>query len=64
MEISLLFKQKKALREQWLMDGLCGQNEQEEEAMRAQVQEEQKQTKLLQQQIHRYFFTGRFLVFL
>lgn len=36
------------------MDGLSSQNEQEEEAMRAQVQEEQQQAVLLQQQIQRY----------
>ncbi|KAK3550630.1 hypothetical protein QTP70_001818 [Hemibagrus guttatus] len=52
-KLKLQYLKKKALREQWLMDGLSGQNEQEEEAMRAQAQEEQQKATLLQQQIHR-----------
>ncbi|KAI4871270.1 hypothetical protein NFI96_019798, partial [Prochilodus magdalenae] len=44
---------KKALREQWLMDGLSGQNDEEEKAMREQAQEEQQQTELLQSDIDR-----------
>lgn len=50
----LVSEQKKALREQWLMDGLSGQNDEEEEAMRVQAQEEQQQTELLQSEIDRY----------
>uniref|UniRef100_A0A8C4H3V7 Palmdelphin n=1 Tax=Dicentrarchus labrax TaxID=13489 RepID=A0A8C4H3V7_DICLA len=34
-------KKKKALREQWLMDGLSQQSEEEQEAMRLQAQDEQ-----------------------
>ncbi|KAB5586819.1 hypothetical protein PHYPO_G00005880 [Pangasianodon hypophthalmus] len=52
-KLKLQYLKKKALREQWLMDGLSGHNEQEEEAMRAQAQEEQQQAMLLQQQIYR-----------
>ncbi|KAI5618144.1 paralemmin-2 isoform X4, partial [Silurus asotus] len=52
-KLKLQYLKKKALREQWLMDGLSSQNEQEEEAMRAQAQEEQQQNMLLQQQILR-----------
>ncbi|TSK34843.1 Palmdelphin [Bagarius yarrelli] len=52
-KLKLQYLKKKSLREQWLMDGLSVQNEQEEEAVRAQAQEAQQQTMLLQQQIHR-----------
>ena len=36
------------------MDGLSGQNDEEEQAMRVQAQEEQQQTELLQSDIDRY----------
>ncbi|KAG9351100.1 hypothetical protein JZ751_024990 [Albula glossodonta] len=44
---------KKALREQWLMDGLSLQSAQEEEAMRLQAQDDQQQSQVLQGNIHR-----------
>ncbi|KAG9276520.1 palmdelphin isoform X4 [Astyanax mexicanus] len=53
VKLKLQYLKKKALREQWLMDGLSGQNGEEEEAMRAQAQEEQHQTELLQSDIDR-----------
>ncbi|XP_076844504.1 palmdelphin isoform X4 [Brachyhypopomus gauderio] len=53
LKLKLQYLKKKALREQWLMDGVSGQSEQEEEAMRAQAQEEQQQTHVLQSHIDR-----------
>ncbi|XP_068160712.1 tropomyosin-like [Antennarius striatus] len=44
---------KKALREQWLMDGLSQQSEEEQEAIRLQVQDEQQQSDQLQSNIIR-----------
>ncbi|KAG9338442.1 hypothetical protein JZ751_025846 [Albula glossodonta] len=44
---------KKALREQWLQDGLTVQSMQEAEARRRQAQDNQQQAKLLQISIHR-----------
>lgn len=52
--VLLPLKQKKALREQWLMDGLSGQTEEEQEAMKTQAQDDQQQTTLLQSNISRY----------
>lgn len=46
-------RQKKALREQWLMDGLSQQSEEEQEAMRLQAQDEQQQSGQLQSNILR-----------
>lgn len=45
--------QKKALREQWLMDGLSQQSEEEQEAMRLQARDEQQQSDQLQSNILR-----------
>lgn len=47
-------QQKKALREQWLMEGLCQQSEEEKEAMRLQVLGEQQKSDQLQSNILRY----------
>ncbi|KPP73939.1 palmdelphin-like, partial [Scleropages formosus] len=44
---------KKALREQWLMDGLSPQSQQDQEAMKLQAHDEEQQTKVLQSNIHR-----------
>ncbi|XP_068565736.1 palmdelphin isoform X2 [Cebidichthys violaceus] len=44
---------KKALREQWLMDGLSQQSEEEQETMRLQAQDEQQQSDQLQSNILR-----------
>ncbi|XP_061522655.1 palmdelphin isoform X2 [Phycodurus eques] len=44
---------KKTLREQWLMDGLSQQSEEEQEAMRLQAQDEQQQSDQLQCNIDR-----------
>uniref|UniRef100_A0A667X5X7 Palmdelphin n=1 Tax=Myripristis murdjan TaxID=586833 RepID=A0A667X5X7_9TELE len=44
---------KKALREQWLMDGLSQQSQEEQEAMKLQAQDEQEQSDQLQSNIHR-----------
>ncbi|KAI3355171.1 hypothetical protein L3Q82_017869 [Scortum barcoo] len=44
---------KKALREQWLMDGLSQQSEEEQEAMRLQAHDEQQQSDQLQSNILR-----------
>lgn len=52
-KLKLQYLKKKALREQWLMDGLSGQTQEEQEAMKTQVQDEQQQTKLLQSNISR-----------
>ncbi|KAL7874372.1 hypothetical protein SRHO_G00053420 [Serrasalmus rhombeus] len=53
VKLKLQYLKKKALREQWLMDGLCGQNDEEEHAMRVQAQEEQQRAELLQSDIDR-----------
>ncbi|KAL7887357.1 hypothetical protein AOLI_G00050780 [Acnodon oligacanthus] len=53
VKLKLQYLKKKALREQWLMDGLSGQNDEEEHAMRVQAQEEQQQAELLQSDIDR-----------
>lgn len=45
--------QKKALREQWLMDGLSQQSEEEQEALRLQALDEQHQSDQLQSNILR-----------
>ncbi|XP_063063176.1 palmdelphin-like isoform X2 [Engraulis encrasicolus] len=52
-KLKLQYLKKKALREQWLMDGLSGQSEEEQEAMRTQAQDDQQQTTLLQTNITR-----------
>lgn len=49
-----LHKQKKTLREQWLMDGLSTQSEEEQESVKAQTEDFQQKTKLLQSNIDRY----------
>jgi len=48
-----LHKQKKTLREQWLMDGLSTQSEEEQESVKAQTEDFQQKTKLLQSNIDR-----------
>nr|XP_043892209.1 palmdelphin-like [Solea senegalensis] len=52
-KLKLQYIKKKALREQWLMDGLSQQTEQEQEAMRLQAQDEQLQSDQLQSNIIR-----------
>uniref|UniRef100_A0A669E185 Palmdelphin n=2 Tax=Oreochromis niloticus TaxID=8128 RepID=A0A669E185_ORENI len=52
-KLKLQYIKKKALREQWLMDGLSQQSEEEQEAMRLQAQEEQQQSDHLQSNIIR-----------
>ncbi|KAG5268219.1 hypothetical protein AALO_G00209600 [Alosa alosa] len=52
-KLKLQYLKKKALREQWLMDGLSGQTEEEQEALKTQAQDDQQQTKLLQSNISR-----------
>lgn len=52
-KLKLQYIKKKALREQWLMDGLSQQTEEEQEAMRQQVEEEQQQSHRLQSDIRR-----------
>ncbi|XP_040921456.1 palmdelphin [Toxotes jaculatrix] len=52
-KLKLQYIKKKALREQWLMDGLSPQSEQEQEAMRLQAQDEQQQSDQLQSNILR-----------
>ncbi|XP_035474626.2 palmdelphin isoform X3 [Scophthalmus maximus] len=52
-KLKFQYIKKKALREQWLMDGLSQQTEQEQEAMRLQAQDEQQQSDLLQSNILR-----------
>lgn len=49
-----LRKQKKTLREQWLMDGLNTLSEEEQESAKAQTEDNQQQTKLLQSNIEQY----------
>ncbi|XP_037612399.1 palmdelphin isoform X4 [Sebastes umbrosus] len=50
-KLKLQYIKKKALREQWLMDGLSQQSEEEQEAMRLQAQDEQQQSEELQSNI-------------
>ncbi|XP_048832544.1 palmdelphin isoform X4 [Brienomyrus brachyistius] len=52
-KLKLQYLKKKSLREQWLMDGLSPQSEQEQEAMKLQVLNEQEQAGVLQRNIHR-----------
>uniref|UniRef100_A0A3P8VH31 Palmdelphin n=1 Tax=Cynoglossus semilaevis TaxID=244447 RepID=A0A3P8VH31_CYNSE len=52
-KLKLQYIKKKAVREQWLMDGLTQQSEQEQEAMRLQAQDEQRQSDMLQSNIIR-----------
>ncbi|XP_062376570.1 palmdelphin-like [Sardina pilchardus] len=52
-KLKLQYLKKKALREQWLMDGLSGQTEEEQEALKTQAQDDQQQTELLQSNISR-----------
>ncbi|XP_030626011.1 palmdelphin isoform X1 [Chanos chanos] len=52
-KLNLQYLKKKSLREQWLMDGLSPQSEEELEAMRTQAQDDQEQTRLLQRNIER-----------
>ncbi|XP_054478625.1 palmdelphin-like [Anoplopoma fimbria] len=52
-KLKLQYMKKKALREQWLMDGLSQQSEEEQEAMRLQAQDEQQQSDQLQSNILR-----------
>uniref|UniRef100_A0A3B4ZL57 Palmdelphin n=1 Tax=Stegastes partitus TaxID=144197 RepID=A0A3B4ZL57_9TELE len=52
-KLKLQYIKKKALREQWLMDGLSQQSEEEQEAMRLQAQDEQQQSDQLQSNILR-----------
>ncbi|KAM3860452.1 palmdelphin [Diretmus argenteus] len=51
-KLKLQYIKKKALREQWLMDGLSQQSEEEQEAMRLQAQDELQQSEQLQTNIH------------
>ncbi|KAL4635096.1 palmdelphin isoform X1 [Arapaima gigas] len=52
-KLKLQYLKKKALREQWLMDGLSPQSEQDQEAMKLQAHDDEQQTKVLQSNIHR-----------
>ncbi|XP_037550342.1 palmdelphin [Nematolebias whitei] len=52
-KLKLQYIKKKSLREQWLMDGLSQQSEEEQEALRLQAQEEQQQSDQLQSNILR-----------
>ncbi|KAM4534331.1 uncharacterized protein palmdb isoform 1-T1 [Odontesthes bonariensis] len=52
-KLKLQYIKKKALREQWLMDGLSQQSEEEQEAMRLQAHDEQQQSDQLQSNILR-----------
>ncbi|KAM8823497.1 palmdelphin isoform 6-T6 [Spinachia spinachia] len=52
-KLKLQYMKKKALREQWLMDGLSQQSEEEQEALRLQAQDEQHQSDQLQSNIIR-----------
>ncbi|KAJ8397544.1 hypothetical protein AAFF_G00438200 [Aldrovandia affinis] len=52
-KLKLQYLKKKALREQWLMDGLSIQSAQEQEAMELQAQDSQQQSKVLQSNINR-----------
>uniref|UniRef100_A0AAQ4S5S4 Palmdelphin n=1 Tax=Gasterosteus aculeatus aculeatus TaxID=481459 RepID=A0AAQ4S5S4_GASAC len=52
-KLKLQYMKKKALREQWLMDGLSQQSEEEQEALRLQALDEQHQSDQLQSNILR-----------
>ncbi|XP_029955606.1 LOW QUALITY PROTEIN: palmdelphin-like [Salarias fasciatus] len=52
-KLKLQYIKKKALRDQWLMDGVSQQSEEEQEAMRLQAQEDQQQSDQLQSNILR-----------
>lgn len=52
-KLKLQYIKKKALREQWLMDGLSQLTEEEQEAMRQQAQDEQEQSEHLRSNIYR-----------
>ncbi|XP_034416339.1 palmdelphin-like [Cyclopterus lumpus] len=52
-KLKLQYMKKKTLREQWLMDGLSQQSEEEQETMRLQAQDEQQQSDQLQSHIFR-----------
>ncbi|XP_054878744.1 titin homolog isoform X1 [Poeciliopsis prolifica] len=52
-KLKLQYIKKKSLREQWLMDGLSQQSEEEQQAMRLQAQDEQQQSDQLQSNILR-----------
>uniref|UniRef100_A0A3Q0SVL9 Palmdelphin n=1 Tax=Amphilophus citrinellus TaxID=61819 RepID=A0A3Q0SVL9_AMPCI len=52
-KLKLQYIKKKALREQWLMDGLSQQSKEEQEAMRLQAHDEQQQSDQLQSNITR-----------
>lgn len=51
--VNVFDPQKKALREQWLMDGLSQQSEEEQAALKLQAQDEQQQSDQLQSNILR-----------
>ncbi|XP_034561678.1 palmdelphin [Notolabrus celidotus] len=50
-KLKLQYIKKKALREQWLMDGLSQQSEEEQAALKLQAQDEQQQSEQLQSNI-------------
>ncbi|XP_058621265.1 palmdelphin isoform X3 [Onychostoma macrolepis] len=52
-KLKLQYLKKKTLREQWLMDGLSTLSEEEQESAKAQTEDNQQQTKLLQCNIDR-----------
>ncbi|XP_062297933.1 palmdelphin [Scomber scombrus] len=52
-KLKLQYIKKKALREQWLMDGLTQQSEEEQQAQKLQALDEQQQSDQLQSNIHR-----------
>ncbi|KAK2870255.1 hypothetical protein Q8A67_024647 [Cirrhinus molitorella] len=52
-KLKLQYLKKKTLREQWLMDGLSTLSEEEQESVKAQTEDNQQQTKLLQSNINR-----------
>uniref|UniRef100_A0A3B3IMJ5 Uncharacterized protein n=1 Tax=Oryzias latipes TaxID=8090 RepID=A0A3B3IMJ5_ORYLA len=52
-KLKLQYIKKKALREQWLMDGLSQPSEEDQEAMRLQAEGEQQQSDELQKNIFR-----------
>ncbi|XP_051737657.1 palmdelphin isoform X3 [Ctenopharyngodon idella] len=52
-KLKLQYLKKKTLREQWLMDGLSTMSEEEQEYVKAQTEDFQQKTKLLQSNIDR-----------
>ncbi|XP_043081579.1 palmdelphin-like isoform X1 [Puntigrus tetrazona] len=52
-KLKLQYLKKKTLREQWLMDGLSTLSEEEQESVKAQTEDNQQQTKLLQSNVDR-----------